>query len=177
MFGIGILKRLRELLREPQVLWIPLREDSKMPQSATDGSSGYDVFASRVLDRKTKEVIGDLPFTINPGESALFGIGVAFEVKPPCYPPLLSPRGGFEPKLGIKLGGAPGIIDSDFRGESTVFLVNEGDQPFTVEKNMRIAQLVFCKVERPEWIRVASLSQTRRGEGSFGSTGLKEIKK
>jgi dUTP pyrophosphatase len=159
------------------VKWLPLRDDSKRPERATDGSCGYDVFASRVLDRKTKAVIGELPVEIKPGESVLKGIGIAFEVYPACYAAEMGPRSGFEPKFGIRLGGAPGTLDSDFRGESTVFLLNEGDQPFLVEKHMRIAQLVFRKVETPAWERASALSQTKRDQGSFGSTGLKEIKK
>lgn len=172
-----IWQRLKETLQEPKVKWLPLREDSKRPEIATDGSVGYDVFASRVLDRKTKEVIGDLPAEIKPGGSVLIGIGVAFEVCPACYAAEMGPRSSFEPKLGIRLGGAPGTIDPDFRGESTVFLINESLEPFIVEKHMRIAQLVFRKAETPVWIKVSSLSKTKRDKGSFGSTGLKEIKK
>lgn len=174
---LGLFKRLYELIAEPKVRWLALREDSKKPESATLGSGGYDVYASRVLDKKTKEVIADLPAEIKPGESILVGIGVAFEVKPPCYVPKMCPRSGFEPKFGVRLGGAPGIIDPDFRGESTVFLINEGKESFVIEKNMRIAQLVFIRVEKPAWQKVVKLSQTKRGTGSFGSTGLKEIKR
>ena len=172
-----IWRRLKELLQEPKVKWVPLREDSKMPQRATDGSCGYDVCASRVLEKQTKEVIGDLPAEIRPGESMLLGIGVAFEVSPCCYAAELGPRSNFEPKLGIRLGGAPGTIDPDFRGEATVFLINDGKIPFMVKKNMRIAQLVFRKVETPVWEKVASLSETERGKKGLGSTGLEEIKK
>jgi len=174
---LQIWRRLKDLLQEPKVKWVPLRPDSKKPERATDGSAGYDVFASRVLNTKTKEVIGELPVTINPGESVLIGIGIAFEVGPACYASEMGPRSNFEPKLGIRLGGAPGTIDPDFRGESTVFLINESQKPFTVEKHMRVAQLVFRKVETPAWERVEKLSETKRDKGSLGSTGLQEIKK
>lgn len=172
-----IWQRLKETLQEPKVKWVPLRDDSKKPERATDGSVGYDVFASRVLDKRTKEVVGDLPVEIKPGENVLIGIGIAFEVCQPCYAAEMGPRSGFEPKLGIRLGGVPGTIDPDFRGESTVFLINESQEPFIVEKQMRVAQLVFRKVEIPVWEKVSSLSKTKRDKGSFGSTGLKEIKK
>jgi len=121
-------------------------------------------------------VIGDLPIEIKSGGSVLIGIGVRFDVPFP-YEAQVRPRSGLASKYDIELSNSPGTIDPDFRGEAGVLLRNRGKKKFIVEKNMRIAQLVFTKVEIPEMKEVLDLSKTPRGEGGFGSTGLFEIKK
>lgn len=151
-----------------------IRNDSQIPIRASDGAVGYDVFASRVLDKFTKEVIQDLPVEIPAGESRIIGIGVQFAIPMPCQCEV-RPRSGLASKHDIELSNSPGTIDPDFRGEAGVLLRNRGDKPFRVEKNMRIAQLVFSKVEVPVLEEIDELPLTRRGVGGFGSTGLKGI--
>ena len=153
-----------------------IREDSKIPERATAGAIGYDVYASRVLDKWTREVISDLPIEIKPGGSILIGIGVRFDVPFP-HDTQVRPRSGLASRYDIELSNSPGTVDPDFRGEAGILLRNRGEKTFVVEKNMRIAQLIFTKVEIPELIEVQQISETVRGEGGFGSTGLFEIKK
>jgi dUTP pyrophosphatase len=83
------------------------------------------------------------------------------------------PRSGLAAKKGVTVLNAPGTIDADYRGEVGVILVNLSNEPFTVENGERIAQMVIAKHERAEWSLVNSLSETARGDGGFGSTGVK----
>lgn len=151
-----------------------MRDDSKTPARATQGAIGFDVYASRVLDKWTKQVIKDLPIEIESGGSVLIGIGVSFDIPFP-YEAQVRPRSGLASRYNIELSNSPGTVDPDFRGETGVLLRNRGKESFTVEKNMRIAQLVFSEVEIPVLREVEELSGTLRGEGGFGSTGLFEI--
>ena len=148
-----------------------IRNDSQIPIRASDGAVGYDVFASRVLDKFTKKVIQDLPVEIPAKESQLIGIGVQFAIPMPCQCEV-RPRSGLASKHDIELSNSPGTIDPDFRGEAGVLLRNRGDKPFRVEKNMRIAQLIFSKAEVPVLEEVDELPSTRRGTGGFGATGF-----
>lgn len=148
-----------------------VRDDSLIPVRASDGAVGYDVFASRVLSKETKDVLADLPVVIPPGDSLLIGIGVNMAVPWP-YQCEVRPRSGLANKYDVELSNSPGTIDPDFRGEAGVLLRNRGDKPFTVEKNMRVAQLVFSKVSVPVLQESEALPVTRRGAGGFGSTGL-----
>lgn len=150
-----------------------IREDSKIPERATEGAIGFDVYASRVLDKWTK-VISDLPVEIEPGGSVLIGIGVRFDIPFP-YEAQVRPRSGLASRYDIELSNSPGTVDPDFRGEAGILLRNRGEKCFIVEKNMRIAQLIFTKVEIPALEETLELSKTVRGEGGFGSTGLLEI--
>lgn len=148
-----------------------IRKDATIPIRASDHAVGYDVFASRVLNKKTKEVIQDLPAEIPPEGSILIGIGVQMAIPWPwqCE---VRPRSGLASKYDIELSNSPGTIDPDFRGEAGVLLRNKGDQSFVVEKNMRIAQLVFSKTEIPILEESEELSSTQRGIAGFGATGL-----
>lgn len=148
-----------------------IREDVQTPVRASDGAVGYDVFASRVLDKHTKEVIGDLPVEIPAGGSILIGIGVQMAIPWSCQAEV-RPRSGLASKHDIELSNSPGTIDPDFRGEAGVLLRNRGANSFTVRKNMRVAQLVFSKVETPILELTNELPITKRGSGGFGSTGL-----
>lgn len=148
-----------------------LRDDAKIPIRASDGAVGYDVFASRVLDKNTKEVSQDLPVEIPAGGSVLIGTGVQMAVLWP-YQCEVRPRSGLATKHDIELSNSPGTIDPDFRGEAGVLLRNRGDKPFVVEKNMRIAQFIFSKVEIPVLEEAEELPPTRRDVGGFGATGL-----
>jgi dUTP pyrophosphatase len=151
-----------------------IRPNAKVPVRASDGAIGYDVFASVVLNRKTREVIGELPVTIPPGEAVLIGIGVIFAL-PMGYEIQVRPRSGLASKHNIELSNSPGTIDPDFRGEAGVLLRNRGTEPFAISLGDRIAQLIFSAVEVPDFRVVAhenDLPPTRRGTGGFGSTGL-----
>lgn len=152
-----------------------IRDDARVPERASNFAVGYDVYAFRILDKASKEPIGELPVEILPGDSALIGIGVQFAVPWPwqCE---VRPRSGLASKYDIELSNSPGTIDPDFRGEAGILLRNRGKQKFTVEKNMRIAQLVFSEVKIPVLEETTELPETLRGVGGFGSTGLLSIK-
>jgi len=151
------------------------RADALIPIRASDGADGYDVFASRVLDKVTKEVIRDLPVEIPPGGSVLIGIGVQMAV-PWLYQCEVRPRSGLASKHDIELSNSPGTIDPDFRGEAGALLRNRGAKSFIIEKGMRVAQLVFSPVAIPILEEITGeLPLTRRGSGGFGSTGLMGI--
>ncbi|MFH1385676.1 MAG: dUTP diphosphatase [Patescibacteria group bacterium] len=148
-----------------------IREGALVPVRASDGAVGYDVYASCVLDKKTKEVISSLPVEIPSGGSVLIGIGVRLAIPWPIQCEV-RPRSGLASKYDIELSNSPGTIDPDFRGEAGVLLRNRGADFFTVEENMRVAQLVFSKVEIPILEEAKELPPTRRDAGGFGSTGL-----
>ncbi len=125
----------------------------------TEGAAGCDVMAC--LDKPL-----DLP--VGAREAVPTGlkmeIPVGFEIQ-------VRPRSGLALKKGVTVVNAPGTIDSDYRGELKVLLVNLGQLPACIEPGERIAQLVLAKVERSEWQEATELSETARGEGGFGSTG------
>ena len=106
-----------------------------------------------------------------PGERALVPTGISIAV-PPGYEAQVRPRSGLALRHGVVLPNAPGTIDSDYRGEVKVILLNAGSAPFTVRRGDRIAQLVFAPVVIPEWEERAGLEPTRRGAGGFGHTGV-----
>lgn len=154
---------------------VALFPDSKVPERASDGAVGFDVYAYGPLNIDTKEYEGELPYTLMPGEKVLIGIGVRFALPWPieCQ---VRPRSGLANKHGIELGNAPGTIDPDFRGNAGVLLRNRSDKPFIINKGDRIAQLIFAAVEIPTFEMVGVLPDTRRGLGGFGSTGIDIIK-
>ncbi|MEK7167590.1 MAG: dUTP diphosphatase [Patescibacteria group bacterium] len=127
-----------------------------------------------VLDPTSKECISELPFVLEPGERALFGIGIQFATPWPieCQ---VRPRSGLSSKYGIDLGNSPGTVDPDFRGNIGVLLYNRGNKMYTINKGDRIAQLVFSEVRIPTFEEVDELPPTRRGIGGFGSTGTNII--
>lgn len=127
------------------------------PRRATKGSSGYDLVSTETV-------------TIKPGDSALIKTGVSVQI-PHGYEGQVRPRSGLALKHGVTVLNAPGCIDADYRGEIGVILINHGRQFFRVCEGMRIAQLVFSKVEFAEFELVESLGETDRGDGGFGSTG------
>jgi dUTP pyrophosphatase len=133
-------------------------EDLPLPAYETPGAAGMDLRAAVV------EV------TIPPGGRALVPTGIAVAL-PAAFEGSVRPRSGLAARHGIGLLNAPGTIDSDYRGEVQVILVNHGDAPFTVRRGDRIAQLVVAPVARASWREVAALPETARGGGGFGSTG------
>lgn len=132
-----------------------------LPRYATEFSAGMDVRAAV-----------DAPVTLAPLGRAVIPTGLYLEI-PAGYEVQVRPRSGLAAKKGITVLNAPGTIDADYRGEVGVILVNLSDQPFTVERGERVAQLVLAKFENAEWEEAGSLEESARGEGGFGSTGVK----
>jgi dUTP diphosphatase len=128
------------------------------PSRAHDGDAGYDLHAAE-------------PVTLGPGERAVVPTGIAVAV-PDGHAGLVLPRSGLAVRHGIALVNAPGLIDSGYRGELRVLLLNtDRENPFDVEPGDRIAQLVLVKVEGPELEEAEELDETMRGGGGFGSSG------
>lgn len=148
-----------------------IREDSKIPERATEGAIGFDVYASVVLDKNTRQECGNFPIEIKSGESLLLGIGVCMEI-PRFVPAAIFSRSGLAMRYDIEVGcpGAP--IDPDYRGEIAVLLRNKGKDSFLINKNMRIAQLVIFTDKIVILKEVKRLSKTKRGDKGLGSTGL-----
>lgn len=142
------------------VAYIRLDPLAKEPLYAGAGAAGADLFA------RTPESIA-----IPPGERAKVPTGLAIEL-PEGYEAQVRPRSGLAFKHGITVLNAPGTIDSDYRGELAVLLVNLGGEPFTVKDGDRIAQLVVAPVSRAVFHVRSELSDTERGSGGFGSTGV-----
>ena len=136
---------------------LPHFEGLELPAYATQGAAGMDVLAAEDV-------------TLQPGERWPVATGLALAI-PPGYEIQVRPRSGLALKHGISVPNSPGTIDSDYRGELKVILINHGDKPFEVLRGDRIAQLVLGPVVRATWLKVDELAETARGEGGFGSTG------
>ncbi len=132
-----------------------------LPHYETGASAGMDLRAN------ISETV-----TLQPLERAIIKTGLFIEL-PVGFEAQVRPRSGLAAKKGITVLNAPGTIDADYRGEIGVILVNLSNEGFTVENGERIAQLVIAKHERADWIEVEQLTETSRGEGGFGSTGVK----
>jgi dUTP pyrophosphatase len=134
-----------------------LRDDAVLPQSAYEGDAGLDLAA---CDR----------VTLGPGERALVGTGLAIAV-PPGYAGFVQPRSGLAAQHGITIVNTPGLVDSGYRGELRVILLNTDPvEPFTVEPGMRIAQLVILEAPPVTGVEVESLPASERGSRGFGSS-------
>ena len=134
-------------------------EDLPWPDYMSEGASGLDLYAA------VEEEL-----TLSPGEFRLIPTGVFIAV-PRGYEAQVRPRSGLALKNGIGVLNSPGTVDSDYRGEVGVILINLGQQPFVVKRGTRIAQLVVQGVARARLIPVEALEETDRGEGGFGHTG------
>ncbi|AEH00924.1 dUTP diphosphatase [Lacinutrix sp. 5H-3-7-4] len=132
-----------------------------LPHYETNASAGMDLRAN------LNESI-----VLKPMERTIVPTGLFLEL-PVGIEAQVRPRSGLAAKKGITVLNAPGTVDADYRGEVGVILINLSTQDFTIENGERIAQLVIAKHERVEWEQVEILSQTKRGEGGFGSTGVK----
>ena len=132
----------------------------KLPEYAKDGDAGADL--SALLEE---------PVMIKPGERKLISTGLFFEIEP-GYEVQIRPRSGLALKHGITVLNTPGTVDNGYRGEIGVILINTGELPFIVKNGERIAQMVVNKVERPTFINAEILSDSDRGEGGFGHTGV-----
>ncbi len=140
---------------------IQLNPGASSPTYGTSGSAGADVRA-----HLSSEI--HLP----PGESALIPTGISMAI-PDGYEIQVRPRSGLALKHSVTVLNTPGTIDSDYRGEIKVILINHGKTPFVVEPNMRVAQLVVAKVTQAEFTHTEALATTARGSGGFGHTGTK----
>lgn len=141
---------------------VPLHavDEELIPTYATSGAAGADVKANIAK-----------PVIIEPGQMALIPTGVRAEI-PQGYEIQVRPRSGLAVKNQITVLNSPGTVDSDYRGELCVILINHGKEPFTVLPKMRIAQIVLAPVVQAEFILKEALTQTARGEAGFGSTGI-----
>lgn len=110
------------------------------------------------------------PMTLEPGERALIPTGFCMAL-PHGYEAQIRPRSGLAYKHGVTCLNTPGTIDADYRGEVKVLLINHGQEPFTITRGERIAQMVIAPITQPKFQRVETLDDTARGEGGFGSTG------
>jgi dUTP pyrophosphatase len=128
-----------------------------LPAYATAGAAGMDVVSAEAV-------------TIPPGGRHAVATGLALAI-PPGFEVQVRPRSGLALKHGISVPNAPGTIDSDYRGELKVILINHGAKPFPIQRGDRVAQLVLAPVTRAVWDEVAELDDTERGVGGFGSTG------
>jgi dUTP pyrophosphatase len=140
---------------------LPHAADLPLPAYATPGAAGMDLIAA-ITD----------PVTIPPGGRALIPTGLAMAL-PAGFELQVRPRSGLALKHGIVLPNSPGTIDEDYRGELQVIVMNAGNEPFTIERGMRIAQAVVSPVVRASWRVVEALNTTLRNTGGFGSTGSK----
>jgi dUTP pyrophosphatase len=131
-----------------------------LPRYATDGAAGLDLHADVTA-----------PVTIAPTERLLVPTGIAIAI-PHGYEAQVRPRSGLALKFGVTVANAPGTVDSDYRGEVGVILINLGQAPFVINRGDRIAQLVLAPVTRADLVEVAELMGTTRGDGGFGSTGV-----
>tara|TARA_R110000868_G_scaffold195442_4_gene441120 strand:- start:6301 stop:6735 length:435 start_codon:yes stop_codon:yes gene_type:complete len=129
----------------------------------------YETIASAGMDLRANL---NAPIIIKPLERTIVKTGLFIEL-PIGFEAQVRPRSGLAAKKGITVLNAPGTIDADYRGEIGVILANISNENFVIEHGERIAQLVIAKHERAEWLQVEELSNTSRGEGGFGSTGVK----
>jgi dUTP pyrophosphatase len=136
---------------------LPHGLDLPLPDYATEGAAGMDVVSAEDLE-------------LAPGARHAVATGLALAI-PPGFEIQVRPRSGLALKHGITVPNTPGTIDSDYRGELKVILINHGTESFSVRRGDRIAQLVLAPVTRGSWLEVDELGETARGEGGFGSTG------
>lgn len=144
----------------PQLQIKRLRSSATLPAYQSEHAAGLDLAADL-----------DAPVTLQPGDIALIPCGFAMSL-PPGFEAQVRPRSGLATKHGISMPNAPGTIDADYRGEVKVPLINLGRAPFVVEHGMRVAQMVIARVEHAQVVSVDELTETSRGAGGFGSTGL-----
>ena len=149
-------------VRLPDTVPVPVKrlphfEGLELPAYATDGAAGMDVLAAEDV-------------TLAPGARHAVATGLAVAI-PAGFEIQVRPRSGLALKHGITVPNTPGTIDSDYRGELKVILINHGAEDFAIRRGDRIAQLVLAPVTRASWLKVDELDETQRGAGGFGSTG------
>lgn len=147
---------------EIRVLRLPHAANLPLPQYQTPLAAGLDLTAA---------VAADTPLVLAPQARASVPTGIAIAL-PSDLEAQVRPRSGLASRYGITVANAPGTVDADYRGEIQVILINLGNEPFTVTRGMRIAQLVVAPVQRVRLVEAATLDDTFRGTGGFGSTGM-----
>ena len=145
------------------LLRLPHGAGIELPAYETGGAAGMDLRAA---------VAEDQPLTLLPGKRTLVPTGFVFEI-PTGFEGQVRPRSGLAFKNGVTCLNTPGTIDSDYRGEVKVLLVNLGEEPFVIERGMRIAQMVIAPVTQVAVREAETASETTRGAGGFGSTGVR----
>ena len=140
---------------------LPHADGLPLPAYETSGSAGMDLRAA---------LAEETPMTLAPGARALVPTGLKIALEP-GFEAQVRPRSGLALKHGITCLNSPGTIDSDYRGEVGVILINHGSEAFVIKRGERIAQLVVAKCEQAAMVEVAALDETARGSGGFGSTG------
>jgi len=139
---------------------VKLRPGALLPEYQTKGSAGADLHACI-----------DAPIVLAPMERCVVPTGLAMAL-PLGYEVQIRARSGLSSKHGITMVNGIGTIDADYRGEVGVLLINLGQEPFTIEPNMRIAQMVVARYESMSWNEVSALDETDRGTGGYGSSGV-----
>jgi dUTP pyrophosphatase len=135
--------------------------DLPLPAYETDGAAGMDLRAA---------VPEGEPVTLSPGARDMIPTGLSMAI-PQGYEVQIRPRSGLAAKAGVTCLNTPGTIDSDYRGEVKVILINLGEEDFIIRRGDRVAQMVVSPVTQADWTEVLSLGETARGAGGFGSTG------
>ena len=143
------------------IVRLPHAADLPLPAYESAQAAGMDLRAA---------VPEDEPLVLRPGSRFPVPTGLAFAL-PPGFEGQVRPRSGLAFKSGVTCLNTPGTVDADYRGEVKVILINHGEEDFTIRRGDRIAQLVIAPVVQAAWIEVASLDETVRGAGGFGSTG------
>lgn len=160
----------RQILRSDAITLclkiLPHGEGLELPAYQSEHASGLDILAA---------ISEDNPIILRPTERALIPTGLAIEL-PPGYEGQVRPRSGLAAKHGVTVLNTPGTIDADYRGEVKVILINFGQEPFTISRGMRIAQLVIHPVIQVKLDVICQLSKTDRAASGFGSTGLATAK-
>jgi dUTP pyrophosphatase len=144
-----------------QLKWLQHGRGLELPAYQSAGAAGFDIRAA---------VAADKPVTLAAGERALIPSGFSIAV-PDGFELQVRPRSGLAMRHGVTVLNAPGTVDSDYRGEVMVLLVNLGGEPFRIERGERIAQGILAPVARAELVEAETLPDTMRGTGGFGSTG------
>ena len=145
-----------------KIIRLPHSEGLELPSYETEDAAGMDLRAA---------VPSGEPMTLEPGKRALVPTGLVMEI-PKHHEGQIRPRSGLAYKNGITCLNTPGTIDADYRGEVMVLLVNLGDEAFTIERGMRIAQMVIAPVIQAQILEASLANETDRGSGGFGSTGV-----
>ena len=144
-----------------EIRQLPHAEGLALPAYQSADAAGLDLVAA---------IPQNAPLVLPVGKHAMVPTGLTIAL-PPGFEAQVRPRSGLAAKHGVTVLNSPGTIDADYRGEISVILINHGDQPFTIRRGERIAQMVIAPVVRAELVVAAALSSTDRGGGGFGSTG------
>ena len=144
-----------------KIKFVKLHPEASLPEKGTEGAAAFDLRACI-----------EYPVTVHPGETVKIPTGLKMET-PIGFASLLFPRSGLALKHGITLANCVGVVDSDYRGEIGIALVNQKPEPFTIHPNDRVAQLALVPVVDFEPVETDELSDTERAEGGFGHTGLR----